>query len=719
MCRLPSDNGIPLKSSSRQIALGIFLLAAVAFGDYLTFWTISFAILYLLPVSIITWYSGHRTGALFCGVAAALRLAVNQSSTLSAASQLWNTGVFLGILLMFCALLDHLKQHNAQFPVLRVVARMTVIGTSAAALLGIGGLVGERLWPSDHVASASAPRAGKSIEVEPEKSADRDAMGRLAQSFDSAVRLSRPILLGSRDPNGPSCVSASLTGQVQNRVPPNPGDLDGGPGTKIETLICFDRNEVKKPSDDFNWHQGRLKTYLENELVINNSAQEAVSELSQRAAALSNALNSAASFPDGLEVVSVSDRSNWAAYCFGSLNDAIAKRDLPQARRWAAEFASSAFALEDLHSWLTFLTRNYLAALEFQSRCQTLFTAADSMMPHYDPQSTLSMYPAGIMTLNNGSNFYEVERQAELFFKLPDQRVKTLPSFGDTNSAAIWMPPAERKLFVDLENSLSPDNRKSWEQGANTAYEHTYFANMLDRIATAGGEEALATCLKRFDEQNPHATVTELMGTLMYRGHSFAGLEWADRFQPSLMDAANQLTGDDLTAFLSAAQLTNHFYHGYSNYGMTLTLRDAMTQGKLDCVRATDMIGTVFRDSGRTKFGHVRWCAETAGHSVAAYLGAENQQPKTFLVDGLNPSASLESWPDAYFKGHAWPAGMEANPTPYCMELYVRGLDNYVWAEGYIVRGPNAGHLTKATIPYLPLRQRNETSLIFKGPYPN
>jgi hypothetical protein len=716
MYRPASENGVPLKSSSRQIALGVFLLAAVAFGDYLSDWTISFAILYLLPVSIITWFAGHRTGALFCGIAAALRLAVNQSSTLSAASQLWNAGVFLGILLMFCALLDHLRQHNAEFPVLRVVVRMTIIGTSAAALLGIAGRVGERLWPSDHIASASAPSVGKSVEVDSEKQPEVNAMARLRRSFDSAMQLSRPILLGSRDPNGPSCVLASLTGQVQNRVPPNPGDLDGGPGTKVETLICFDRNQVKKPTDDFKWHQGRLKTYLENELIIDGPADEAVSDVSQRAASLSSALNSAAKFPEGLEAVSVDDRSNWAAHCFGQLNDAISKKDLPAARRWAAEFASSAFALEDVHRWLTFLTKNYLAALEFQSRCQTLFTAADSMMPKYDPQSTLSMYPAGIMTLNNGSNFYEVERQGELFFKLPDKSYASPP---ETTGAAIWMPPAERQLFVNLEASLSPDNRKSWEQAAHTSYEHTYFANMLERISEAGAEEALRTCLMRFDAQNPHATVTELMGTLMYRGHSFAGLEWADRFQPSLMDAAKQLTGDDLTAFLSAAQLTNHFYHGYSNYGMTLTLRDAMAQGKLDCVRATDMIGTMFRDSGRTKFGHVRWCAETAGHSVAAYLGAENQMPKTWLVDGLNPSASLELWPDAYFGGHAWPAGMENNPTPYCMELYVRGLDNYVWAEGYIVRGPNAGQLTKTTIPYLPLRQRNETSVVFTGPYPN
>jgi len=61
---------------------------------------------------------------------------------------------------------------------------------------------------------------------------------------------------------------------------------------------------------------------------------------------------------------------------------------------------------------------------------------------------------------------------------------------------------------------------------------------------------------------------------------------------------------------------------------------------------------------------------------------------------------------------------MEKNPTPYCTELYMRGIDNYLWAEGYIIRGPNAGTRVSASIPYSTHRKLASSAKIFAGPYP-
>ena len=49
---------------------------------------------------------------------------------------------------------------------------------------------------------------------------------------------------------------------------------------------------------------------------------------------------------------------------------------------------------------------------------------------------------------------------------------------------------------------------------------------------------------------------------LMYRGHSFAGLEWADRFRPELVKAADQIgpNESDVQAMQDACQWTNKFY---------------------------------------------------------------------------------------------------------------------------------------------------------------
>jgi hypothetical protein len=130
------------------------------------------------------------------------------------------------------------------------------------------------------------------------------------------------------------------------------------------------------------------------------------------------------------------------------------------------------------------------------------------------------------------------------------------------------------------------------------------------------------------------------------------------------------------------------------------------------------MIGAIFRNAGRIGFGNVRWSCETGGHSVAAYGHADGDTIKFQLFDGLNPSAQPEFWPECYFHGHAWPPSLEDNTPPYAAELYLRGLDSYIWAQGYIIRGPNAGLFTKTAIPYSIRLQQASSSKAFNGPYP-
>ena len=278
-----------------------------------------------------------------------------------------------------------------------------------------------------------------------------------------------------------------------------------------------------------------------------------------------------------------------------------------------------------------------------------------------------------------------------------------------------------RELFLQLRSVLSADNQKTWDLAARTPYQHSYLVNLLFRARTAELVDDLTTVLKKFDARNPHATVNELMGVMMYRGHSFGGIEWGDRFQPQLTEAAARIptSDNDLQALEAAWKWTNQFYQSPAQYGVTFTLRDALEQKKLDCVRATDMIAAIFRNAGRTHLGHVRWCSETGGHSVAAYFG-ELDPPgkKVLLADGLTPPHEPEVWPDCYFHGHAWPAGLENNKPPYAMELYARGLDSYVWVQGYIVRGPNAGWLTTAAIPYSKHFSSGAQKKVFAGPYP-
>ena len=47
---------------SRLTALGLVLVVLTAMVDYKTGVEISFAIFYLLPISIVTWFAGRRAG---------------------------------------------------------------------------------------------------------------------------------------------------------------------------------------------------------------------------------------------------------------------------------------------------------------------------------------------------------------------------------------------------------------------------------------------------------------------------------------------------------------------------------------------------------------------------------------------------------------------------------------------------------------------------------
>ena len=517
----------------------------------------------------------------------------------------------------------------------------------------------------------------------------QDLLGDGITFFSEAKhRTSRPMLLGSRDPRGSSCVTVVRSGDVHGTMPNLVGDLDGGPGTKMATLYLWERRDYKTAGQDLAWHQSRLKVYT--------------------------------AWPHGLAPIGFSNKTNWLSYCLAEIDRAVTRKDLAALQRWAGELAAAAFSLEDLHRWLGFLVENHLAALEFQAQCRTLFELVDARHTQYDPQLTISALPAGILGSNGIGNYCEVERQAERLFSMPPDRVNGLLHDEYLTPGSLWVLPGLRKCFLKVQDALSSQNRRTWEEAARTPYEHAYLMNMLFRTVSADATDELHAALEKFDAIHPHATVPEMMGALMYRGHSFAGLEWDDRYQPQLLRAAAKISTakTDVQAFRAACRWTNDFYESPAGYGLTLTLRDALQEKKLDCVRATDMIGAIFRDAGRNRFGHVRWCAETTGHSVAAYLGVENGNTKTLLADGLMSGGHLEVWPDCYFHAHAWPPGLEDNPSPYALELYIRGLDSYVWAEGYIARGPNAGWLTTAAIPYSAHRLQKAARKVFEGPYP-
>lgn len=719
--RSPTDPpaGVRRGTAARPFGRGLVALAALAviaaydlrYGEGR-----SLSTFYMVPVAIAAWGSGSLAGTFLAIVVGLVRLVAGIGSGQPGGDAGWNAGMSVGLLVTVSLLIDSVVRPPATTRVSAIVVPGLVAGAAGGLLLGVVGRWFDRplhdLVSPMRAAQPAARRDGRPVTADIET----EPLPRLAQECRRVLQQSRPLLLGSRDLSKGSCVDFVKSGQLTDKVPQSKGDLDGGPGTTLAVLLSFDRQGVRSALEDLRWHQTRLASYLENQLELNDVPFATARDFHAAALALADRLAAADALPQGLGAAPDADESTWPGYCLHRLADAVRDRDLPKARRWSRELESAAFWLADLHRWRVFLFENFRTALRFQALAREPFEAANLSVKSYGYLSTPSNLPGGMLTLHGLENFLELERQAETIFFLTPERLAELDRDRHLTAESIRVPPAHREAYLALAGALSDANRRALATAATLPYECGFLINMLYRAHTAGMLPELAEVLRRFDRLSPASTPELLMGVLVYRGHSFSGIEWADRFQPRVLDEALTLRGDtDATVFADACRLVHELFEKRTAYGVTLSLRDSLDRGIMDCVRATDLTIDLFRNNGRSGIGHVRWAAGTAGHTVPALWGTGEE---VLVVDPLEPKAP-ERWPAAYFQGARWPEFLRENAPPATAELYVRGLDSYVWAQGYVIRGEHAGTLGTAAIPYLSPFAKAGSATVFAGPYPS
>jgi hypothetical protein len=233
------DNNLRLGRASKWLigTLSLFALATVAFLDYVTGKDLSFTLMYLVPVSVVTWFVGPTAGLVFCVGAAVSGFAVDLADHQVLPTALWNAGVRFGVYIAFFTLLSYLKEHNTVAPVVFRGYRMIAVGVAITCVTLVAAVIIQRQVPlKTSLRNDSSGRAAAA--------ASQGPLGELASVVQQCLHASRPLLLGSRDPNGPSCVTVSHAGDVHEVLPDNPGDLDGGPGTTMATLYYFDRQTI-------------------------------------------------------------------------------------------------------------------------------------------------------------------------------------------------------------------------------------------------------------------------------------------------------------------------------------------------------------------------------------------------------------------------------------------------------------------------------------------
>jgi hypothetical protein len=570
--------------------------------------------------------------------------------------------------------------------------RLLALGTLAAAVLA-GALPTAETESKAAVAEPSAPPAERArSETSALGALWADTAGLLAPTAAG----SKSVLLGKRDPNGPSCFRGDEVIQLV-RVP------DGGVSTGTTAVMADARSARGSPADEFLWHQGPFKAYCEGLLARNHTAYAKALRLADQAGRLSAALAAVSAFPADLTAAGLADDRSFLGRTAWRLDEALAARDLDRSRRLAREFHEAAERLADLHRWVDLLVRNQLSALVFQNQCRSLYLTSERTFDLSQTVADVSVgdFPGAANSLCLLYNLHAVEQQAEWLFA-----TLAAPDAPPTTASAVAMPPHLRRAFGRLRSHLSARTRPVWDRAAAAPHHRTYLANVLNRYQAAGALDPAGLVLEQWDRTQEAPTVETLLDVLFYRGGSPTGMPSAaaERFDTRLMQAARLLAGTPEQAILRAQHFTRALFGTWDNYGAKPTLAASLDTGRFDCISASNAIGSIYRNAGRGGLYAVRWCAGSAGHSVVGVRIERNGTPAIGIVDGLDePQTAVELWPHAYVQGPEWPAGYVGVRAPvYAVELYGRALDSYLWCQGFIVRGENAGTLVRSTIPYLP-----------------
>lgn len=91
-------------------------LALICIVDYLTDVSVIVGVLYLAPISAITWHDGRKAGIVTASLATALWAIVDYYSRVpySTGTALWNVAVMFFMFVAFCAALAHIRQDGLE-----------------------------------------------------------------------------------------------------------------------------------------------------------------------------------------------------------------------------------------------------------------------------------------------------------------------------------------------------------------------------------------------------------------------------------------------------------------------------------------------------------------------------------------------------------------------------------------------------------------------------
>lgn len=108
----PMGSGAEVRSPRRGLAVAVLLVGVVGALDYLSGWEVSFAIFYLIPVSLATWRTGRGAGLVVAGLSTVAWWVADRTTSpmpLHPLVSTWNAVMRLGIFALVALTLDELR----------------------------------------------------------------------------------------------------------------------------------------------------------------------------------------------------------------------------------------------------------------------------------------------------------------------------------------------------------------------------------------------------------------------------------------------------------------------------------------------------------------------------------------------------------------------------------------------------------------------------------
>lgn len=499
--------------------------------------------------------------------------------------------------------------------------------------------------------------------------------------------MARPLFVGQRDlSDGNTAVFTRTRGSVSRENLQSirrPADPQGGIGTLYVDLTL--NRSVSGPQEDFRWHQDVLRPWLEKRFEDNKRAEETL--LTMR-----NAMKDVLQHPaDPQEAASLTAPTGkgWFPYLAGQILKAKKSGKKDQQILWSLEWGAAMDAQRDLHRWTELLLGNQLFALSLQAQTAPLFRQVDAMYREklpYKANSHIGRFPAGEMTLYNADNYLELERRAEAVFQMPAD----WPKLAKSHPQARTLPPNLRADFARILSGLDGANQECLASAIHTPYELSFLAAALHKAAAGDRVDMLLTVLRRYATLHPEPRLQDMMEVIHDRaGGWFCGLEWGDRYQAPLMQVPDDWPSDPMDAIWRAHAWVRK--QTRDTEGFVFTLREALETGALDCIRTTDAMGALYRNSGHPGFHMIRLSRGGSGHTIAAL---RDKNGDVHYLDGQVGNGAPGRWPEGFRKP------LKPHPA-YAVELFGRGLDSWVFLEGYLVFGPARGNHVSAPVPYL------------------